>query len=237
MPAFALPPNIILVVLDDVTACWIGDYTTDAATSALCSEAYATPTIDALADSGVMIPTAWAQPTCSPFRASMLTGTNPREHQLGIAVDIDDASRRVSLNAARPSLARVLEAGGYTTYMYGKSHLAGFELGVDGMATHPSALGFSFGRGSLSNLSKTSESGVGGGGYTDWQMCDFVTGACDVETTYATTQTIDDAVEVLNNAEPWFLSIQFNAPHAPHSFATSWPHHGRHGVRRHRLRR
>jgi len=214
LPAHADPPNIILVVFDDATACWFGDYTTDAATSAFCSEAYETPTMDALADSGVMVPVAWAQPVCSPFRASMMTGTNPREHGVGTAADIQDFSNKPSLNAARPNLARSLEAGGYTTYLYGKAHMAGFELG-DGLATHPSALGFSFGRGSLGNLDKTSDGDVGGDGYTDWQMCNFVTGVCDTETTYATTFTIDDAELVLNNAEPWFMSIQFNAPHSP----------------------
>lgn len=211
LPALATPPNIILVVLDDVTACWIGKYSTDRAE---CSEAYATPTIDTLAAGGVTVKTAWAQPSCSPWRSSVMTGTQPEEHRVGGAFNIETAEGRPGLSAARPNLARTLEAGGYDTYIYGKWHMAEAELGA-GQAIHPSSMGFTTGRGTLSSTGSTTEVGVGGEGYTDWQLVNFMTGATSVETTYATTFTIDDAEAVLNNAEPWFLYLPMNAPHNP----------------------
>lgn len=211
-PAAATPPNIILVALDDTTACWIGKYTADRAE---CSEAYATPVIDTLAAGGVTVKTAWAQPTCSPWRASMMTGTQPQEHRVGVPVDIETEQNRRGLAAARPNLARTLEAGGYDTYIYGKWHLAEFEFG-DGKVIHPSSVGFTTGRGSISNLPKTTVENEGGVDYTDWQLVNFMTGATSEETTYATTFTIDDAITVLDNAEPWFLYLPMNAPHSPH---------------------
>lgn len=212
LPAFATPPNIILVALDDVTACWLGVYTADRAE---CSEAYATPIMDGLAAAGVVVKTAWGQPSCSPWRSSVMTGTQPQEHRVGGAFNIEIAQGKKGLSAARPNLARALEAGGYDTYVYGKWHMAEFELG-DGQVIHPSSMGFTTGRGSVSNLARTTESGVGGVGYTEWQLCDFMTGSCAEETTYATTFTIDDAITVLDNAEPWFLYLPMNAPHTPH---------------------
>jgi arylsulfatase A-like enzyme len=214
LPAHAATqPNIILVALDDLGACSIGKYKTDRAE---CIEAYLTPVIDGLAASGVTVKTAWAQPSCSPWRSSVMTGTQPQEHRVGGAFDIELAQGKLGLSAARPNLARTLEAGGYDTYVYGKWHMAEFELG-DGQVIHPSSLGFTTGRGSVSNLAKTTESGVGGVGYTDWQLCDFMTGSCSgtAETTYATTFTIDDAITVLDNAEPWFLYLPVNVPHNP----------------------
>lgn len=212
LPALAVEqPNIILVPLDDVTACWIGKYTADRAE---CSEAYATPVIDALAAGGVTVKTAWALPSCSPWRASVMTGTHPREHRVGGAFDIETTDGKPGLSAARPNLARTLEAGGYHTYVYGKWHMAEKELG-DGQVIHPSSMGFTTGRGSVSNPTKTTIPGQGGVGYFDWQLCNFMTGACAEENTYATTFTIDDAITVLTQPEPWFLYLPLNAPHNP----------------------
>lgn len=210
-PTLATPPNIILVVLDDVTACWIGKYTDDRAE---CSEAYETPRIDTLAAGGVTIKTAWAMPVCSPWRAAMMTGTYPRENQVSIAVSASVVNGRTGLSAARPNLARTLSEVGYTPYIYGKWHLAQAELG-DGVEIHPSSVGFDVGRGTAGNIAKTTVPGQGGVDYEEWQLIDFVTGATAVETTYATSFNIDDAIAVLNDAEPWFLYIPFNAPHDP----------------------
>jgi len=210
LPAAAAdPPNIIVLVADDVTACWFGVYTADRVE---CSEAYLTPRIDTLAAGGVVVKTAWAMPTCTPYRAAMMTGTFPTENRVGRT--ILSASGGTGLSAARPNLARALEAGGYDTYHFGKWHLAGTALGA-GQTIHPSSMGFTAGRGSIGNVGNTTDGAEGGESYTDWQLVDFMAGTTTEENTYATTFTIDDAILVLNNAEPWFMSIQLNAPHNP----------------------
>lgn len=204
-------PNIILVVLDDVTACWVGKYSTDRAE---CSEAYATPRIDTLAAGGVTVKTAWAMPTCTPWRGAVMTGTYPTENRGGRLILSEVLDTHPGLSAARPNLARALEAGGYNTYAYGKWHLAGNALGA-GQTIHPSSMGFTAGRGSIGNLTNTTDPAEGGVGYEEWQLVDFMAGTTAEETTYATTFTIDDATAVLNNAEPWFLYLPLNAPHDP----------------------
>jgi len=57
-------PNIILIMIDDVGADWIGCYGAE----------QKTPQIDRLAEQGARFETAWATPLCSPTRVELLTG-------------------------------------------------------------------------------------------------------------------------------------------------------------------
>lgn len=207
-------PNIIFVLLDDVTACMIGDYTTDAATSGSCSEAFETPVIDSLADAGVMVTHAWGHPVCSPYRASLMTGTMPRESRVGAGVNPDIASDNRGLNAARPTFVEALRDGGYRTEMYGKHHLAEFELGLQGVRRHPIALGFQAGAGTAVGVQRNTL-GTGGGTYEDWERINFVDGTVTQSTTYATTSIVDDAIVSVQGSEPFFLFLSFQAPHTP----------------------
>ncbi len=213
-PALA-QPNIILVVLDDVTACWVEQYDIDAATAADCNgEWYETPQMDAFAVAGVLVTRAWGLPVCSPYRASILTGTLPREHNIGGTINIQAATKRRSFQAARPNLARTLGAAGYTTRMFGKHHLGAFELGEEALIRHPVSIGFGAGNGTLSQTNQT-VTGVGGVGYEDWENCNFLTGSCVQDTDYATTQVVDDAIAALTLDEPFFIYMPMNAPHSP----------------------
>ena len=58
------PPNILLVVLDDMGVDTVGAYGADVRT----------PTLDGLADRGVRFTNAWASPFCEPSRAAIQTG-------------------------------------------------------------------------------------------------------------------------------------------------------------------
>ena len=63
----APPGNILVVVLDDVSAFELGVYGLPGALAQ-------TPTLDALAAEGVLFENVWSAPVCSPTRVSMLTG-------------------------------------------------------------------------------------------------------------------------------------------------------------------
>ncbi len=77
-----------------------------------------TPCLDALAREGVRFTQALsAQPVCSPYRASLLTGQYPLTH----GVFMND----VCLNPQAATLAKVLGAVGYDTAYIGKWHLDG----------------------------------------------------------------------------------------------------------------
>lgn len=65
------PPNVIVVVLDDVGVDQFGVYGTTPA----WNESHArTPVIDQLRAQGVLFERAWSSPLCSPSRAMLLTG-------------------------------------------------------------------------------------------------------------------------------------------------------------------
>ena len=226
--ALALPPNIIFVVADDLTACWLGDYLTDPATSAKCNaEAGPTPALDLMADEGVMIAGAWGFPVCSPFRAAALAGTLPRQNGVGHAFNIENPQGRYGLRASDPNLARALAAGGYHTNLIGKWHLADSEQTLAEQLAHPINMGFVEATGLVSQVNKSAVgyhtgNDVGGVDYEDWESCDFAAGTCEQETTYNTTKLIDDAIVAIGAmSEPWFLYLPLQAPHTPVSVPPS----------------
>ena len=61
------PQNILLLIADDYGVDKASLYNTSGATPP-------TPVIDSMRDHGVLFENAWANPICSPTRATMLTG-------------------------------------------------------------------------------------------------------------------------------------------------------------------
>src|SRR5262245_15909232 len=71
----APPPNLLVIVTDDMGVDKVGVYATDVPGYAeLAENLPSTPRIDELAASGLRFTNAWANPTCSPTRAGIQTG-------------------------------------------------------------------------------------------------------------------------------------------------------------------
>lgn len=211
-PALAVP-NIVLVVLDDLGACWIGKYTTDQAD---CTEAHLTPTIDTLAAGGVTIEHAWAQPNCSPFRTGMMTGTLPTQNLVGHVTNPEEVSGSPGLRAVQPNFLHSLDDAGYRLSIQGKWHMARAELGVSdltGQILHPIHAGFEEGNWSMSGVARAVD-GKGSGTYLSWEQC-TTDGTCVEVTTYATTEVIDNAITAAGGSEPFYLYVPMHAPHTP----------------------
>ena len=125
-------PNILLVVADDVGYTDLGAYGGE----------IRTPVIDRLAAGGLKFSRFRASATCSPTRASLMSGTDPHVAGLGnMWEDLapnqrDQPGYEGHLNFAVAPLPAVLKQAGYRTYMAGKWHLGRDE------ATSPAGRGF-----------------------------------------------------------------------------------------------
>ena len=109
-------PNVVIVVFDDVGFAHFGSY----------GSTIATPNLDRLANGGVRFVNFHTTALCSPTRASMLTGRN--HHAVGMRAisnfDTGFPNMRGAIPRSAATLAEVLRAEGFGTYMVGKWHLA-----------------------------------------------------------------------------------------------------------------
>ena len=186
------PPNIVIILLDDVGVDRVGAY-----------GAHPNPgrtlTLDKLCQTGAMFRNAWSMPLCSPTRASLLTGRYPSRHGVGSQIQPYNPNS-VQLDPAEVIIPEGLLS--HSNRAVGKWHLKRF--GVP--ATHPLDTGFDGHVGSLYNL--------GGSGYWDWRK--YTNGQYANEPKYATTVTSEAALTALSQLpEPRFLYVAFNAAHSP----------------------
>lgn len=107
-------PNILLIVSDDTGYGDLGAY--------LGGEARGmpTPNLDQLAKDGMMFTSFYAQPSCTPGRAAMLTGRIPNRSGM---TTVAFQGQGGGLPAAEWTLGSVLKTAGYDTYFTGKWHL------------------------------------------------------------------------------------------------------------------
>ncbi|MEY2880267.1 MAG: hypothetical protein RLZZ15_2647, partial [Verrucomicrobiota bacterium] len=132
----AAPPNVLVVLWDDIGFAQFGCY----------GGPLATPTVDRLAAQGVRYSNFHVAPVCSPTRAALLTGRNP--HAVGMATITEFANgarnSRGGIDPLVPTLADQLRAAGYGTYAVGKWHLTPMtELNTGASSRHwPTRRGF-----------------------------------------------------------------------------------------------
>ncbi len=112
-------PNILLVMADDLGWTDVGAYGGE----------IDTPNLDALAERGLLFTDFHASVSCSPTRAMLMSGNDNHIAGLGTMHELmapnqdGEPGYEGHLNDRVASMAEVLRASGYHTYMAGKWHL------------------------------------------------------------------------------------------------------------------
>ena len=201
-PLLAQQQNVLFIIADDLGV----DYT----------EVYqegtdypSTPNIDALARDGILFRNAWANPVCSPTRATMLTGQYGFRTGIGTVV----GSSRRNTEGIDPDTYTLPKAlndanAGYAHACVGKWHL---DDESNGGADNPNIMGFDYfagfvnATGGESNFSEI---------YFNWQKT--VNGNTTTSTDYLATENVDDAIGWIGEQDgPWFHWLAFFNPHTP----------------------
>ncbi|TVX97516.1 arylsulfatase [Mycolicibacterium porcinum] len=107
-------PNIVLIVSDDFGYGDAGVYGGGE------NRGMPTPNLDKLAEEGMQFMSFYAQPSCTPGRAAMLTGRIPNRSGM---TTVAFQGQGGGLPAAEWTLASVLKTAGYKTFFTGKWHL------------------------------------------------------------------------------------------------------------------
>ena len=228
-PARPEHPNIVLVILDDVGL----DSATDMypgfidglvkqyGPSGLNDPDYmkidgrpaSTPVLNAFAKQGMSFSEAWAQPFCSPTRASILTGLYASR------TGVRDFSNHLTQHTQ--SVAQDLKGAGYSTAIFGKWHMAGLNV-YPGLK--PKQADFDLFRGNLNGAIRD---------YWDYEYqvqdassppdkwrdekapANTLPGMA--RTTYAPVTKVADAIawmtEQQKAGKPWFAWLAFNLSH------------------------
>lgn len=193
----APPPNIILIMVDDMGWSDIGCYGGEVQT----------PNLDRLAREGMRFTQFYNNAKCTTTRASLITGLYPRRDQ-------KDAEL---LRTNMITLGELLQAGGYQTILSGKWHLGRDET------KHPIHRGFDEYYGLLDGCSNFFDPSIQDPPYkgnrirffahNDVRITDFPD---DYYTTDAfTDHAIGSVREAVKQDKPFFLHLTYTAPHYP----------------------
>ena len=131
-------PNIILVMLDDV------GFGLPSTFGGLAK----TPTMDSLAEEGVVFNRFHTTAQCSPTRAALLTGRNHHQTGNGSITELSQGFEGYNgiLDDSTTTVAEILRQNGYGTAMFGKNHnTPSWEITPSGPFDRwPTGLGFEY---------------------------------------------------------------------------------------------
>ncbi len=203
-------PNILLIVADDMG---FSD------TSPYGGEIF-TPNIASLAYQGTMFTSFHVAPTCTPTRAMLLTGRDNHDVGVGNMKELladnqfGKPGYEGGLNSRVITIATMLRAAGYHTYMAGKWHLGQTKEQL------PASQGFEdsvvLGEGGADNWEKKS--------YTPkYKTVHFYEGLREIElpadfysSKFYTDKLLGYIDKNANDGKPFFGYLAFQAVHQPH---------------------
>ena len=203
------PPNILIIMADDMGYSDIGSYGSE----------ISTPNLDLLAKNGLRFRNFYNAARCCPTRASLLTGLYPHEAGMGGMVSSVKSTPATGpyqgyLNENCVTMAEVLGQAGYQTYMSGKWH-------VGEKPEHwPRKRGFQKYFGLISGASSYYEI-IREQSAVRQMVLDDQLWDPPKEGFYMTDAITDQAVEYLKEhhsstpSKPFFMYMAYTAPHWP----------------------
>ncbi len=181
-------PNILLIIADDLGKDAINGY----------SEGNIkpnTPNIDAIRNGGITFNNFWVYPTCTPTRASIITGKYGYRTGVKWASDILPSSEKTLQTFIKDETNDK-----YTSAIIGKWHLSGNNSTAD-----PASFGIDYYSGLIRGTVND---------YYNWQLTED--GSTNLQTEYITEVFTDLSIDWVNEqSKPWFLWLAYNAPHTP----------------------
>ncbi len=189
--------NVILIIADDLGTDYCGFYEDAADTARM-------PNIRSLLSRGIRFDNAWATPLCSPTRAGMLTGRYSFRHGVGAALAGPSYPQLDTAEITIPKLLKTLSTTPYATANIGKWHL---NQRTPQNLNFPNAFGYDLYAGNFLGALPD---------YYEWEK--ITNGTAATVTRYATTETVDDAINWLDEqdgSQSFFLWMAFNAAHTP----------------------
>ena len=200
-PITAPPPNILLIMGDDMGYSDLGCYGGE----------INTPNLDALAANGLRFTQFYNTARCCPTRASLLTGLYPQQAGIGHMVnDRGTPAFRGDLSEQAVTIAQVLKGAGYSTYMAGKWHVTPYVVENPDKKNWPRQRGFDKFFGMISGA---------GSLYDPRSLAEDNEYVAPREGFYCTQDFTDYAIECIEGHEeaekPFFLYLSYTAAHWP----------------------
>ncbi len=188
--------NVILLIADDLGMDYLGFYENHQDTAPM-------PNVRKLLAKGVRFTNAWATPLCSSTRAGMLTGRYSFRTGVGAVVGAGGGALNVN-EMSIPKMLKIFKPNGIATANIGKWHLQS-PTPMSNL-NNPNIMGYDHFSGAFIGQLNN---------YYSWAK--VTNGVSGNVTTYATTETINDAINWIGsqNGKPFFLWLAFNAPHSP----------------------
>jgi arylsulfatase len=201
-------PNLVLILADDLGWSDIGAFGGE----------IPTPNIDALAAGGMLLTNFYANQSCSPTRAMLMSGTDAHLAGLGTMAPPREGPAAGApgyeghLNFDVASMADLLRDAGYHTYMTGKWHLGRT------LETSPYARGFERSFVSMDGASHLGALSWGGPGLAPYREDDGEIINVDdsfYSTRFYTERMIDYIESNRGDGQPFFAWLAYTAPHWP----------------------
>ncbi|SEB36914.1 Arylsulfatase A [Tenacibaculum sp. MAR_2009_124] len=187
-PSLEETPNILLIIVDDLGKDALSGYSEGVIKPN-------TPNLNELRNNGLLFNNFWVYPTCSPTRASIITGKYGYRTGIKWAGDVLSNSETILQKYISNQTNNE-----YATAVVGKWHLAG----GNNRTFNPESLGIDYFAGIISGTSD----------YYQWELTED--GSVTTQNNYITEKFTDLSIDwIAEQSKPWFLWLAYTAPHTP----------------------